>query len=157
VRFPGGATQTLRVPLAPPAWQARQTAPQVVQEIDRLAAAHTDGEIAALLNAQGRRSGEGKAFHRAMVTRLRVSYGIPSRFTRLRAQGLLTGAEMAARLGISVATLQDWQQLGRVHGVRYDEKGSCLYDPRQESLPAKWSRRTARPTDSDPSSVRSAV
>jgi DNA invertase Pin-like site-specific DNA recombinase/DNA-binding transcriptional regulator YiaG len=157
VRFPGGATRTLRLPLAPPAWQARQTAPQVVQEIDRLAAEHTDGEIAALLNAQGLQSGEGKPFHRAMVTRIRVSYGLSSRFSRLRAQGLLTGAEMAARLGISLATLQDWQHLGRVQGVRYDEKGSCLYDPHQEPLPAKWTRRTAQPVTSDPSSVRSAV
>jgi DNA invertase Pin-like site-specific DNA recombinase len=157
VRFPGGATQTLCVPLSPPPWQARQTAPRVVQEIERLAAAHTDGEIAALLTAQGLRSGEGKPFHRAMVTRIRVSYGILSRFSRLRAQGLLTGAEMAARLGISVATLQDWQHLGRVHGVRFDEKGSCLYDPHQVALPAKWTRRTVRPADSAPSSVRSAV
>jgi DNA invertase Pin-like site-specific DNA recombinase len=156
VRFPGGATQTLRLPVPPPAWQARQTAPQVVQEIDRLAADHTDGEIAALLNVQGRRSGEGKAFHRAMVTRLRVSYGVPSLLSRLRARGLVTAAEMAARLGISVATLQDWQHLGRVQGVRYDEKGSCLYDPHQ-APPAKWSRHTARPIDSVPSSVRSAV
>jgi DNA-binding transcriptional regulator YiaG len=152
VRFPGGATRTVAVPLPPNAWQGRQAAPQVVQAIDRLAAAHTDGEIAALVNAQGLRSGEGKPFHRKMVTRIRVDYGLASRFSRLRAQGWLTGAELAARLGISLAALQDWQHLGRVHGVRYNDKGSCLYDPEQGPLQPKWTHRSARP----PTSLQSA-
>ena len=50
VRFRGGATRTLTLPLPLTAWQ---TDSAVVQEIDRLLAEHTDGEVAGLLNARG--------------------------------------------------------------------------------------------------------
>ena len=53
VRFPGGATRTLTLPLARSAWQLRQTGPAAVQTPARLLDAYTDGETAARLTAAG--------------------------------------------------------------------------------------------------------
>ena len=72
VRFNGGATHTLHVPLPKPAWLLRQTPPAVVAEVDRLLADHTDAETADQLNRQGMLSGEGKSFNRLMVRRIRI-------------------------------------------------------------------------------------
>ena len=74
VRFNGGATHTLHIPLPKPAWMLRQTSSVVVAEIDRLLEQHTDGEIACVLNAHGLISGEGKPFSRLIVRRVRIAY-----------------------------------------------------------------------------------
>ena len=74
VRFNGGATHTLHLPLPKPAWLLRQTSATVVAEIDRLLEEHTDGEIADLLNNRGLLSGDGKPFHRLIVRNIRITY-----------------------------------------------------------------------------------
>src|SRR5215475_14066345 len=56
VRFNGGATHTLHVPPAKPAWKLRQTPAAIVAEIDQLLDHHTAGEIAEMLNRNGYRS-----------------------------------------------------------------------------------------------------
>jgi hypothetical protein len=76
LRFKGGATQTIMLPFAKPAWMLRQTPEPVVTEINRLLDDHTEGEIAALLNGMGMISGEGKRFNRMMVARVRELCGI---------------------------------------------------------------------------------
>src|SRR6202007_2476192 len=60
LRFKGGATHTLTLPLSKSAWMLRQTPEAVVKEIDRLLDDYTEREIADLLNGQGMISGEGK-------------------------------------------------------------------------------------------------
>lgn len=57
VRFKGGLTRTLNVPIALDAWKKYMTAPAVLAEIDRLFDEHTDAEVARILNA---RTGIGK-------------------------------------------------------------------------------------------------
>jgi len=86
VRFNGGATHTLRVPLPKPAWLLRQTPPSVVVAINALLDDHTDGETAELLNSRGIISGAGQRFHRTMVARIRTAYDLQSRYQRLRAR-----------------------------------------------------------------------
>ena len=53
VRFKGGITKTLTVPLPLNAWQQRTTSPDVVREIDRLLDHNTYPQIASLLNDRG--------------------------------------------------------------------------------------------------------
>ena len=74
VRFRGGATQCLTLPLAQSAWQLRQTSAQVVAEIDALLDHHTEARIADMLNKRGLVSGEGRSFHASTVQRIRRSY-----------------------------------------------------------------------------------
>lgn len=137
IRFRGGATRTLVLPIPLPSPYARRTSQAVVREIDRLLDDHSDGEIAILLNQQGLRSGEGKPFHRLLVANIRRDYGLRDRFTRLRARGMLTQEEMATRLGVCTATVKKWRRGGLLPAHRYDDKGECLYEPPGERPPIK--------------------
>jgi hypothetical protein len=63
IRFKGGATQTLSIPLPLSASFLRRTDQTVVDEIDRWLDDATDTQIAAILNARGFCSFDGKPFH----------------------------------------------------------------------------------------------
>src|SRR5437763_6632443 len=53
IRFKGGATQTITVPLPPPFAQSRLTAPSTLEAIDCLLDEYTDAQVAEQLNQQG--------------------------------------------------------------------------------------------------------
>lgn len=137
VRFKGGASRTLSLPIPPPAWLLRQTAPVVVQEIDRLLDEHTEGEIAEILNRRGLRSGDGGAFHVRIVANLRRAYELKDRFTRLRETGMLTVGEMADFLDVSTSTVKHWHAAGLLRGTAFNDKVECLYEHPGDDLPAK--------------------
>jgi DNA invertase Pin-like site-specific DNA recombinase len=137
VRFRGGATRSLTLPLAQPAWQLRQTSAQVVAEIDDLLDGHTDGQIATILNERGHVSGEGKPFHALMVRRLRHDYNLRARYDRLREAGMLTLDEIADLLGVSMRTVRIWQRHGLLRAHAYNDKNECLYEHSGDKLPAK--------------------
>jgi MerR HTH family regulatory protein len=145
VRFPGGATRTLTLPLARSAWQLRQTDPAAVRALDRLLDAHTDGEAAAHLAAAGYRPGQSPAFTGRLVANLRRAYGLPSRYARLRRAGLLTADEVARQLDVSPATVKLWGRRGLLRARRYDDHGSRLYEPPGPAAPVKWQRKFAPP------------
>jgi hypothetical protein len=71
VRFRGGQTTTLTIPIPLNSWQARQTDPNTLAMLDRLLDDHTDAETAEQLNAAGRRTGMNKPFTRPIVVHLR--------------------------------------------------------------------------------------
>ena len=52
VCFRGGATRSLTIPVPLPAYRIWQTSPEIVAQIDQLLDQHTEGEIAAQLNAR---------------------------------------------------------------------------------------------------------
>jgi len=146
VRFTGGATQTLTVPTPPRATLVRRTDPAVVTEIDHLLDAYTDAEVAGRLNADGRRSYDGKPFHALMVASIRTNHHLPDRFARLRARGLLTAGEMAARLGVCAATVERWRGQGLLRAERSNDRGERLYHLPDAPLPAKWTHKKPRAT-----------
>lgn len=137
VRFRGGATRSLTLPLAQPAWQLRQTSSQVVAEIDALLEEHTEGQIARILNERGHLSGESKPFHAIMVHRLRRDYGLRPRYDRLRDAGMLTLCEIADQLGITTRTVKLWRDHGLLWAHAYNDKNECLYDPPGDCPPVK--------------------
>jgi hypothetical protein len=147
VRFRGGATREVWLPLPLNAWQQRKTDAEVVAQIDALLDTHTEGEIARLLNERGYGSGWGKAFHARIVGRLRRDYGLKTRYDRLRAAGMLTKKEMADRLGVATATVTIWRDHGLLRAHRYDDKNSCLYEDPGPTPPAKMQGQTLRLKD----------
>jgi DNA invertase Pin-like site-specific DNA recombinase len=138
VRFNGGATHTIHVPLPKPAWMQRQTSPTVVAEIDQLLSSYTDGEIAEVLNRKGLTSGTGKPFHRLLVARIREVYDLQSRYDRLRARGMLDLHEVARSLDVKPCTVKIWRQAGLLAAHRYDDKGQCLFERPGEDAPVKY-------------------
>jgi len=138
LRFKGGATHTLTLPLPKSSWMLRQTPETVVTEINRLLDDHTEGEIADLLNSKGMISGEGKRFNRTMVARIRSNYDLEARYSRLRARGMLTLAEIAKRLGISAATAKTWRRAGLLRSHRYNDRGETLFEQPSPNTPIKY-------------------
>ena len=141
VRFRGGMTTSLSLPIPPSAWQMRQTAAEVVTQIDRLLDEHTEGEIAAILNARGVTSGEGKAFHRLIVKHLRRDYNLKSRRQRLRENGMLTLKEIACMLRVATATVKQWRNHGLLRVKHHNDKGECLYEHPGETPAVKQQGR----------------
>jgi DNA invertase Pin-like site-specific DNA recombinase len=136
MRWQGGQDHTLTLPVPKTAWELRQTAPHVVEAIDELLDHHTHAEIAAILNARGHTSGEGRPFHRLIVRNIRDEYGLRSRQQRLRDTGMLTLEEMADQLGVSTGTIKAWRHAGLVSGQCYNDKGQTLYHPPGPNPPA---------------------
>jgi DNA invertase Pin-like site-specific DNA recombinase len=137
VRFRGGTTQSLTLPLAQPAWQLRQTSAEVVAEIGALLDNHTEGQIACILNERGHVSGEGKAFHAIMVKRLRRAYGIKTRYDRLREAGMLTLGEIADLLAVKTGTVKVWRDHGLLRAHAFNDKNECLYEHPGDDPPSK--------------------
>lgn len=128
VRFKGGATRTLSLPIPPRSYEMRRTNPRVVKEIERLLENHTESEV-AILNEQGMVSGTGMDFNNKTVARIRRSYGLKDRFTMLREEGMLTVKELADLLEVSTSTINLRRRSGRLTGYRYNDKQEYLYEP----------------------------
>ena len=137
VRFRGGATTTLTLPLALSAWQLRQTSPEVVAAVDTLLDHHTDAPIAILLNERGYQSGTGNAFQPVTVYRIRREYKLRSRYDRLRAAGLLDLEEMATRFAVTPDTIKVWRRAGLLRCHAYSDKGQHLYEPPGGDAPVR--------------------
>jgi len=137
IRFKGGATKSLTLPIPLRIGEIRKTEDAVIREIDRLFDHHTEAEIAEILNDRGMHSAEGKPFHRGMIVQLRYSYNLNSRYNRLRAAGMLTMDEIAAKLDVCASTVKDWRLRGLLEGHRYNDKGECLFSEPKQDLPRK--------------------
>jgi hypothetical protein len=129
VRFRGGATQTLHLPLPLPATELRKTPSSVVAEIDRLIDEHTDLEIAEILNARGLRPGVADRFTNVIICHIRQKYRLENRYSRLRRHGLLTLNELAAASGLHPTTVKHRAARGQLDSSVYNDKGQRLYPP----------------------------
>jgi hypothetical protein len=129
LRFRGGATQTLHLPLPLSAAELRKTPMPVVAEIDCLIDDHTDLEIADILNARGVRPGVADRFSNTIIYQLRKKYRLGDRFDRLRRQGLLTLQEATTAYKLNPSTLKVHALTGRVVSFVYNDKGQRLYAP----------------------------
>lgn len=130
VRFKGGATRSQTLPVPQAGWLLSQTKAEVMAEIDRLLDQNTCGEVAALLNERGFRSGTGKPFHADRVQYLCKAYQLKPRLQRLREQGLLTLEEIAAKLGRAPGTIKLMRNQGRLPvGTRkLDDGGRNMFE-----------------------------
>ena len=131
------------LPLSAP--YLRKTPAVVVGEVDRLLDQHTEKEIAAILNKKGLRSGMGQPLTHMTVINIRRNYGLRDRFQRMRALGLLTIQEIAARFGIAASAVKDWRDKGLLRAHRYNDKGQCLYEPPGERSARQIQKETPIP------------
>ncbi len=153
VRFKGGKIQTLTTMSPKSSAQQIKTQPGIIELVDRLLDDHIYSEIAELLNRQEYRPGEAARRDRrdARFTALRVAYlvhryNLRPRYDRLRARGMLTKQEAAARLNIHEATVTSWAKHGLIASHAYNGH-SCLYELPDSDLPQKHSSRWNRLAD----------
>jgi hypothetical protein len=138
VRFRGGSTRTLTLPIPLRVWEKKKTSPEVVAEVDKLLDSHTPGVVAEILNKNGRRSGNGRPFTRKMVSDLvKDNDCLKSRYQRLREKGYLTQEEMAERLGVIPQTVRTWARQGLLRAHPYTDRKQCLYELPKKNPPTK--------------------
>jgi DNA invertase Pin-like site-specific DNA recombinase len=128
VRFKGGATKTLKLPLPLKGWQYNMTDPKIVEIVDELLTDHTYAEIATILDKRGYKSGQGHQIDRNIVKSITHKYKLKTRFARLRATGKLTVDEVASLLGVTVATVRRWAKEGIIKTYPYNDRNGCLYE-----------------------------
>lgn len=141
IRFVGGATRSLDLPLPKSCVELRTTDAAVVEEIDRLIDTYTDKEIADLLNERGVRTVVTTPWTAARIGRLRHIYKLTDRCTRLRVQGLLTPQEVAARYDVVISTVHAWRRRGLLRAHPVNDRGDFLYEIPPEDLPAKFTHK----------------
>src|SRR5438309_6108425 len=148
VRLRGGATRSLTLAKPLPIAQIRKTKPEVVAEIDSLLDHCCDREIAEVLNRQGRRTWQGESFNLKKIAHIREAFKLKSRYSRLRAKGLLTAKEMSVRHGVTFTTINAWGREGLLQKHRYDNVRRCLYEPLDENaiLKGQGGRAAKQPT-----------
>lgn len=137
VRFKGGATQTLTLPLPLPATELWRTSPELVAEIDDLLEEHDCREVAAILNERGIRSPKGHRFHAEIVARVHKQHGKASRYERLRKKDFKTLQEIADDLGVIKQTVIKWRKHGLLKAYAFSGKEEYLYEPLAENAPAR--------------------
>lgn len=138
VRFRGGSTRTLTLPIPLRIWELTKTSAAIMAEVDTLLEYYTPGRIARILNQNGHRSGNGKLFTRKMIVDLVKDHeALKSRYQRLRDRGCLTQEEMAERLGITPPTVRTWARRGLLRGHPYTDRHQCLYEPPGAHPPRK--------------------
>jgi DNA invertase Pin-like site-specific DNA recombinase len=152
VRFKGGQTTTLTTTNPRASWEKVKTPTEIVELVDKLLDDHLYGRIAEILDARGLRPGgsawPGKSGARFTAHRVQYivhTYGLRLRRDRLRARGLLTKTELAARLGIHESTLTSWVKHGIIKAHAYNGH-ACLYEE-PPSRPTKHCSRWDRLTD----------
>ena len=135
IRFKGGAQKSVELRVPKIVWELHQHAPEVVAEVDRLLDKYTDAHIATLLPT---RCPQARDRYTAQhVSRMRRSYGLKSRYDRLREAGMLTQKEMSALLGMCEMTVRIWRKHGLLTAHRYNDKPEYLYEHPGETLPVK--------------------
>jgi DNA invertase Pin-like site-specific DNA recombinase len=147
VRFKGGATRELRLPLPKPSWALRRTNSEVVAAIDQLLGDHTAREVAQRLNEREWRSGWGCLFTQRMVIRLAKDYHLLTRDARLRARGLLAPQEIGELIDSKPGLVDYWREQGLLKGARRNEKNEYYYErPSSEIVQQIKQRRRLLPT-----------
>ena len=127
VRFKGGATNTLSLPMPPAAWQMRKTKAEIVAEIDHLLECCTDSEIAAELNKKGWRSSGNERFSAWIIYRLRTSHKLLPNRTLAR-EGALERQGNRPLVGSKPLLIDYWRQKGLLKGIRLNDKNEYLYE-----------------------------
>ncbi len=140
VRFKGGATQTITIPVS----HGRRSAPQVIELMDELLDDYTDAEVAEQLNQRGWRTYGGKLFHARRVLSLRRDYHLKDHGNRLRERGMLTADEAASAYGVCRQTIMDWGRAGLLPTSRINDRGIVVFPPPDEHAPVKNAHKYQR-------------
>ncbi len=141
IRFTGGATRSLLIPFPKTCVELRTTDAAVVREIDTLLDTYTDGEIADLLNERGVRTVVSTPWTPPRIGRLRQTYALKDRRTRLLEQGLLSPDDIAKRYHVARSTVHLWRRRGLLRAHPINDRGDYLYEIPPDTLPQKWAHK----------------
>ena len=158
----GGAISELDVP------KYLFSGAHIYHRIRELAKAHTDRDIASILNQEDTKTYKGKNWTPRRVMDLRLSNNIPSGFTtnaglRIPDAGYITSSETAKQFGVHQGTIQKWYRWGVLTGkhdggqtqlwIHWDKdvmvrlNGGAASDPRMVSVRSLCRTQGKRPDE----------
>ena len=146
IRFRGGASKTLTLPRPLSFCEGHKQNPEMVAEMDRLLENYNYADTAHILNANGFRTGDGLSLTSIAVGYVRKSYGLKSRFDRLRERGLLTISKIAKACGVSIKTIGHWRQKGLVRAHAVTDRAQFLFEDPGPNPPQKHIRKVSHKT-----------
>lgn len=144
VRFRGGATTTLTLPLPMGYFRKRKTRPEVVEMLDELLRSHTESQAAQILNERGVHSGDGHPMNVVRVAFIRRTYGLKPLRDRLHDSGMLTANELARKLDVAPPALKRWRKRGLLRGRVFNDKGEYMYEDLSRDPAVREAARHAR-------------
>lgn len=126
IRWQTEALTSLAIPRHKKSWEERQTSPQVIERVRALSPTHTNAQIVAVLNEEGKRAGMGGTFTVSKIEWIRYAYHIPAGCPERpqaapggqRGDGRYSARAAADLLNVHVATIAEWCQTGRLESVR---------------------------------------
>ncbi len=124
IRWHTGATDELRVTRAVHTGTARRSPSPAVEMIRQLGPATPAAELARQLNAAGMVTGNGRPFDTKAVQWIRHAYHIPA--PAPYADGEVSVAEAARRLGCSTGVIYYWIQAGQLDARRGPGNRLCI-------------------------------
>jgi len=145
LRLPGGQHHTLTIDIPPQRWHQHPTPAATLAVLDDLLEHSTTGQTAAALTARGLADGAGRPFTSDRVRYHCFHYKIPTRVERLRAKGLLSLTETAARFGVHPFTVKRWRKLGLLTAEQSSDAPAYMFHPDQPrpSLTEVWTAESA--------------
>ena len=117
IRWRSGAGEQHTIQRPKTRQEAIRTPAEAIELTRRLAADHTNAQIAEQLNAAGLRAGTGGPFKAEHVQWIRWRHKIPYPTSWAR-DGELTVSQIAETLGISHGTVYDWVRTGKLGARR---------------------------------------
>ena len=150
VRFKGGATHQLHLPLPKSVTITRKTNLELIAEMDRLLNERSEADVARLLNERGWRSSTGQPFSLTLLQGLRRTYRLKSRFVRLQEQGLLTARQIEDMLGPGTNRAKYWRKAGMLKVVKLNQHYQDLYQRPTEAELELMKRRHRNPATPNP-------
>jgi DNA invertase Pin-like site-specific DNA recombinase len=124
IRWHTGATDELRVGRPVHRGTARRSPSRAVEMVRQLGPVTPAAELAGLLNAAGMVTGNGHAFDAKAVQWIRHAYHIPA--PAPFADGEVSVAEAARRLGCSAGVIYYWIQAGQLDARRGPGNRLCI-------------------------------
>jgi DNA invertase Pin-like site-specific DNA recombinase len=124
IRWHTGGSDELRVARAVHPGTAKRSPSPAVDMVIRLGPTTPTGQLADLLNAAGLSTGTGSTFDVKAVQWIRHAYRIPA--PNPFADGEISVADAAARLGCNIGVVYDWIKAGKLSARRGPGNRLCI-------------------------------
>ena len=150
IRWHTGATDELTVARAIHSGTAKRSPSPAVEMVRELGPGTTTAELAGQLNAAGLTTGTGRPFDVKAVQWIRHAYHIPA--PAPYADGEISVADAAHRLGCSTSVVYDWIKTGKLDARRGPGNRLCI--PWTEHIEADCRRRITESGHLNPAARR---
>jgi hypothetical protein len=142
IRWQGGATETLELPLPPNRAEAVRYPEAVVARIREMAVNRMDAEIVRQLHAEGRRSSTGKPLTPSIIKWVRYKHRIPA---PPPPANTLSVRQVRERYGVSLWVVHYWISRGHVRAQQSRPNGpyAISIDDKTDQLLRDWVTNSA--------------